>query len=124
MNELRLIERAPLSGSEPVKLFDVPEQPVQIQPVAQGDLLAVTNALSTHGAYLAEERRKGRRSSTKSVAETTILIVEDDPDQLAGTGPYSVQPATSRNCGGRLSSSLTASAPMNSRTNCTFRADA
>jgi CheY-like chemotaxis protein len=40
-------------------------------------------SLSRKGVYLAADRLKNRAASTKAAAETVVLIVEDDPDQLA-----------------------------------------
>lgn len=40
-------------------------------------------ALARTGAYLAAERLRRRPAPLKSPAETVVLIVEDDPDQLA-----------------------------------------
>lgn len=41
------------------------------------------NSLARTGAYLAEDRLRSRPALAKPPAETVILIVEDDPDQLA-----------------------------------------
>ncbi len=40
-------------------------------------------ALARSGAYLATDRLRSRPAFTKAPADTVILIVEDDPDQLA-----------------------------------------
>jgi CheY-like chemotaxis protein len=40
-------------------------------------------SLSRKGVYLAADRLKNRTASSKAAAETVVLIVEDDPDQLA-----------------------------------------
>ena len=40
-------------------------------------------ALARTGAYLSADRLKNRRLPRKSPADTIVLIVEDDPDQLA-----------------------------------------
>ena len=40
-------------------------------------------SLSRKGVYLAADRLKNRAASTRAAAETVVLIVEDDPDQLA-----------------------------------------
>jgi CheY-like chemotaxis protein len=40
-------------------------------------------ALSRTGAYLALDRLRVRKGSSKTPEETVVLIVEDDPDQLA-----------------------------------------
>ncbi len=44
---------------------------------------AATTALEAEGAYLALDRLRHRRPLEKAAADTTVLIVEDDPDQLA-----------------------------------------
>lgn len=41
------------------------------------------SALSRSGAFFHEERLKNRAASTKKPEETVVLIVEDDPDQMA-----------------------------------------
>jgi CheY-like chemotaxis protein len=50
--------------------------------VGSDELASARDALTTHGAYLAEDRLTGPHPR-KAPADTTILIVEDDPDQLA-----------------------------------------
>lgn len=40
-------------------------------------------ALARQGVYLSQERIAHRPASARAPAETTVLIVEDDPDQLA-----------------------------------------
>lgn len=40
-------------------------------------------ALARTGAWIAEDRLKNRAARPKSPAETLVLIVEDDPDQMA-----------------------------------------
>jgi CheY-like chemotaxis protein len=47
------------------------------------DAQAAGASLSRKGVYLAADRLKHRAASTKAPAETVVLIVEDDPDQLA-----------------------------------------
>ncbi|HKU48137.1 MAG TPA: response regulator [Burkholderiales bacterium] len=44
---------------------------------------AAGTALSRSGAYLAEDRLRRRPPPIKPAEETVVLIVEDDPDQLA-----------------------------------------
>ena len=41
------------------------------------------SALARAGAWIAEDRLKNRAAASGSPADTTVLIVEDDPDQLA-----------------------------------------
>lgn len=47
------------------------------------DAKSAESALARAGAWVAEDRIKNRPPHAKPVAETTVLIVEDDPDQLA-----------------------------------------
>ena len=65
------------------------------------DTKAAGASLSRKGVYLAADRLKNRAASTKAPAETVVLIVEDDPDQLAlaelrvGMARYQVRSAAS-----------------------------
>ena len=77
MVELGLIE--PLEGGTPAPAAE----PLPIVSLRSSELEAAKDALERHGAYLAEERMAARRKSRKAHAQTTVLIVEDDPDQLA-----------------------------------------
>lgn len=58
-------------------------------------------ALARKGAWIAEDRVKNRSVPDKPVGDTTVLIVEDDPDQLAladlrvSMAGYRVRAATS-----------------------------
>ena len=75
LEDLRLLESRPrLPGADTT----FPLQMSEPAPEAGGAAAAI---LSQEGAYLAAERRKARNSRPPS--EITILIVEDDPDQLA-----------------------------------------
>jgi len=47
------------------------------------DAKAAGASLSRKGVYLAADRLKNRAASAKAAGETLVLIVEDDPDQLA-----------------------------------------
>jgi len=40
-------------------------------------------ALARQGSWIAKDRIKNRPPHTRAIGETTVLIVEDDPDQLA-----------------------------------------
>ncbi len=82
MQELGLIERiaAPAGGGDSTI---VPSRPQEIVSVSNEELVTARDALSQRGAYLADERLKGRRRIEKAPSDITILIVEDDPDQLA-----------------------------------------
>jgi len=44
---------------------------------------AAETSLSRKGVYLAADRLKNRTAALKAAADTVVLIVEDDPDQLA-----------------------------------------
>jgi len=83
MRELGLIEQiaAPDAAQGETTMFKSPPQ--EIVSIATEDLVTARDALSQHGAYLAEERLKSRRRVEKAPSEIAILIVEDDPDQLA-----------------------------------------
>ncbi|HYR33479.1 MAG TPA: response regulator, partial [Burkholderiales bacterium] len=47
------------------------------------DTQAASDALASSGAYVATHRLRERAAAGKAPADTTVLIVEDDPDQLA-----------------------------------------
>ena len=49
----------------------------------QGEARAVGAELMRRGVYLAGARLRNRAASPKAAAQTVVLIVEDDPDQLA-----------------------------------------
>ena len=73
MEELGLIERAP-DEARPVPLPDIE---------VLDDEVSAAEMLARGGAYLAEHRLRGRRPPGKPRSRTAVLIVEDDPDQLA-----------------------------------------
>lgn len=82
MKELGFIEQieAPAAGGDSTIVSSPPQE---IVSVANRELVSARDALSQHGAYLAEERLKARSPIKKAPSEVTILIVEDDQDQLA-----------------------------------------
>ena len=107
MEELGLIEEVP-AGEEgaadfesdadrTVKLTDVDQRRLEQDAARAGTSLART------GAYLAAHRIGERPALEKAAAETVVLIVEDDPDQLAladlrvSMAGYGVRVATSVN---------------------------
>ncbi|HXL76763.1 MAG TPA: response regulator [Burkholderiales bacterium] len=47
------------------------------------DALEIGSRLARDGVYIAEERLMNRAGAEKPRAETVVLVVEDDPDQLA-----------------------------------------
>ncbi|MBS0336619.1 MAG: response regulator [Proteobacteria bacterium] len=49
----------------------------------QAEAVSAEAVLARAGAWIAEDRLKNRPVASKPAAETTVLIVEDDPDQLA-----------------------------------------
>ena len=75
MEELGLIEPIPEDAEDPEKALAPQPAPQEIE--------AASNSLLASGAYLAVGRLRGRRPISKRAADTVILIVEDDPDQLA-----------------------------------------
>ena len=94
LEELRFIEPESASG-------DVDRAaPLTLDEPALRAGAAAAAALSGAGAYLAS-KRSGSPRAPKSSAETTILIAEDDPDQLAladlrvSTAGYKVRTAAS-----------------------------
>lgn len=65
-------------GAVPVPpLLDADEQRLGDEAWTAGNLLNAT------GVYVARERAKNRSAAPKDPAATTVLIVEDDPDQRA-----------------------------------------
>lgn len=86
--ELRLIERV-----EPPKVEKTLPELAQekstppLEPEDKGRLepeVSLADVSLTHlGVYVAHDRIANRAPSTKRAAETTALVVEDDPDQLA-----------------------------------------
>ncbi len=49
----------------------------------QAEARSAEAELAKAGAWIAEARLRNRPATTKAKADTTVLIVEDDPDQLA-----------------------------------------
>lgn len=104
MEELGLIERLSPARETEIEHASSAPQPAAppILAIAQAELPAVREALSSQGAYLSADRLEGRRALAKPPSETTILIVEDDPDQLAladlrvSMAGYAVQIANSQ----------------------------
>jgi CheY-like chemotaxis protein len=77
LEEVRLIERVSEETPSPA-----PPTP-NIVAVSEEDLPRIAQMLASGGAYLSEERLRQYPPSARPVADTTILVVEDDPDQLA-----------------------------------------
>jgi CheY-like chemotaxis protein len=105
MEELGLIEQVP-AGREEERDFALPRDDKTLaleQARLQQEAQAAGAALQRTGAYLALDRLKYRRITPKPAAETEILVIEDDPDQLAladlrmTMAGYKVRVATSVN---------------------------
>lgn len=84
MEELGLIEQVP-PGTQAEQDFALPrDSTVGLnQARLREEAGAASKALTQAGAYVALDRLRRRRGIAKAPAETQILIVEDDPDQLA-----------------------------------------
>jgi CheY-like chemotaxis protein len=85
MAELGLIERLP-EGSDPKEGFALRRYDSTLA-LDQGQMSEAARiagaALARSGAYVALDRLRQRPAPMKAPADTTVLIVEDDPDQLA-----------------------------------------
>lgn len=85
MEELGLIETAP-EGQANERDFSSrgADQTLALgQGRLQHDAATVSASLARTGAYLAADRLSHRPTPQKAPADTVVLIVEDDPDQLA-----------------------------------------
>jgi CheY-like chemotaxis protein len=89
LEELGLLESRPAADITQNLQFAVPGASAQAQPLAEDaprierETRAAGAALSRAGAYLAEDRLKNRAPLAKPPAQTVVLVVDDDPDQLA-----------------------------------------
>jgi len=86
MEELGLIEALP-EGEETAADFASPDQTLKLTEFdrmrLKQDTQAASESLATSGAYIAMHRLRERSALQKPAADITVLIVEDDPDQLA-----------------------------------------
>ena len=86
MEELGLIEALP-EGEETAADFASPDQTLKLTEFdrmrLKQDTQAASESLATSGAYIAMHRLRERSAPQKPAADITVLIVEDDPDQLA-----------------------------------------
>jgi CheY-like chemotaxis protein len=85
MEELGLIEQVP-AGQAAEEDFALPRTDKTLaldHARIRQETQAAGSALARNGAYVALDRLKYRHIVRKPPAETEILIVEDDPDQLA-----------------------------------------
>lgn len=86
LEELGLIESRPDDATHDLDFtgkFKLPQLIAEDRAQLASDTRAAGNALARQGVYLAAERLKHRPASDKAPAEIVVLIVEDDPDQLA-----------------------------------------
>lgn len=84
LEELGLVEQVP-PGEEGERDFPVPraDSTIGLQAAQLRESQAASQALMETGAYLSIGRLHDRAPLGKPEHETTILIVEDDPDQLS-----------------------------------------
>lgn len=84
MEELGLIEQVP-PGTQADQDFALPrDSTVGLdQARVRDEAGTASKALAQTGAYVALDRLRRRRPMAKPPADTQILVVEDDPDQLA-----------------------------------------
>ncbi|MEO8718106.1 MAG: response regulator, partial [Burkholderiales bacterium] len=86
LEELGLLESRPDKAAHDLDFtggFKLPLLIAEDRARLARDAQAAGNALTRKGVYLASARIKHRPPSAKAPAETVVLIVEDDPDQLA-----------------------------------------
>jgi CheY-like chemotaxis protein len=85
LEQLGLIEQVP-AGEEVERDFSVdPDNTVGLEQSAllREETQKAASDMARTGAYLALDRVRVRQGTPKPVEETVVLIVEDDPDQLA-----------------------------------------
>lgn len=86
LEELGLVESHPDKAVHDLDFtgsFKPPQLIAEDRAQLASDTRVAGSALSRQGVYLAAERIKNRPTSAKAPADTVVLIVEDDPDQLA-----------------------------------------
>jgi CheY-like chemotaxis protein len=86
LEELGLIESRPDKAAHDLDFtgsFKLPQLIAEDRAQLSREAQAAGGALARKGVYLAAERLAHRPPSAKAPAETIVLIVEDDPDQLA-----------------------------------------
>jgi CheY-like chemotaxis protein len=86
MEELTLIEVVPEGEAKPED-FASPDQTLKLTDLERRklkqDAQAAGDALASTGAFVAVHRLNDRAPLRKQSGDTSVLIVEDDPDQLA-----------------------------------------
>jgi CheY-like chemotaxis protein len=86
LEELGLVESRPDQSSHDLDFtgnFKLPQLIAEDRAQLAQESQAAGGVLARKGVYLAAERQLHRQPSQKAPAETVVLIVEDDPDQLA-----------------------------------------
>jgi CheY-like chemotaxis protein len=86
LEELGLAESRPDKTAHDLDFtgtFKLPKLIAEDQARLAQESQAAGGVLQRKGVYLATERLQNRRASEKAPAESIVLIVEDDPDQLA-----------------------------------------
>lgn len=86
LEELGLVESRPEKAADDLDFtgnFKVPQLIAEDRAQLARESQAAGGVLERKGVYLAAERLQHRAPSEKAPAETVVLIVEDDPDQLA-----------------------------------------
>jgi CheY-like chemotaxis protein len=83
LEQLGLIEQVP-AGEEGERDFAVVDETQKLdEKVLREETAKAASTLARTGAYLALDRLRVRQGAVKPPADTVVLIVEDDPDQLA-----------------------------------------
>jgi CheY-like chemotaxis protein len=84
LEQLGLIEQVP-AGEELARDFALGSDETQRlnEKILRDETEKAASALARTGAYLALDRLRVRKGAAKPPAETVVLIVEDDTDQLA-----------------------------------------
>jgi CheY-like chemotaxis protein len=86
MEELGLIEAVP-EGTATAGDFATADKTLKLTDLdrrrLKQDAQAASDSLASSGAYIAMHRLRERPALRKAASDITVLIVEDDPDQLA-----------------------------------------
>jgi CheY-like chemotaxis protein len=86
LEELGLVESRPDQAMHDLDFtgnFKLPQLIAEDRAQLARESKAAGGVLERKGVYLAAERLRHRAPSAKAPAETVVLVVEDDPDQLA-----------------------------------------
>ena len=86
LEELGLVESRPDQAAHDLDFtgnFKLPQLIAEDRARLAQESKVAGGVLARQGVYLAAERLQHRQASQKAPAETIVLIVEDDPDQLA-----------------------------------------